>query len=402
VDKDILHILEKGVDAWNSWRQMNPLDIPNLVRAELSGANLFRANLQAAHLHRANLNGADLRRANLNGADLRRASLVGANLAGAHLSAALLTGASLAGAHLAGAHLSRADLRYTDLTRANLTHADLTRANLTDANLAYANLSAANLDNASLTGADLSGANLIQANLNHALLDEMDLTAATIGWTSLGDLDLRSVLGLDTVFHRGPSTLGVDTLALSRGGVPEEFLRGVGVPEEWIAPIHSLAGGVTEPFAHFIRYAPEDETFAKRLCTDLQAKSLRCWRAPIESLMKETPSWDTEPPTCSRSRFLVVLSRHSVQSDQLQREVAVALAEKQREHDERPHTLPEKETCQRRSRLFPLRLDETVLSADVEWVAHLSRQVPLLDFSHWEEPDAYYAAFDRLLRALQS
>ena len=58
--------------------------------------------------------------------------------------------------------------------------------------------------------------------------------------TVLADVDLRSVCGLEAVHHEGPSTIGIDAIYASGGRIPESFLRGCGVPEEFIAYIGSI------------------------------------------------------------------------------------------------------------------------------------------------------------------
>jgi len=55
-------------------------------------------------------------------------------------------------------------------------------------------------------------------------------------------VDLSQVHGLESVYQRGPSTVGVDTLFRSNGKIPEVFLRGCGVPEDLIT---FLPSGVT-------------------------------------------------------------------------------------------------------------------------------------------------------------
>jgi hypothetical protein len=52
---------------------------------------------------------------------------------------------------------------------------------------------------------------------------------------SLGDVELSTVKGLNTVEHHGPSTIGIDNLYKSDGKIPDVFLRGAGVPENLIA-----------------------------------------------------------------------------------------------------------------------------------------------------------------------
>jgi uncharacterized protein YjbI with pentapeptide repeats len=119
-DEQHLALLNQGVDAWNKWREKNPALVPNLNRADLSGASLGEA-----YLHGANLHGADLRGADLSGANLR-----GAYLRGAYLREAYLREANLSGADFSWADLSNADLRGADLNRATLVKTNFSNANL--------------------------------------------------------------------------------------------------------------------------------------------------------------------------------------------------------------------------------------------------------------------------------
>ena len=122
------------------------------------------------------------------------------------------------------ANLSGADLSQAKLSHANLSHANLSYANLSYANLRFANFSDANLSHANLTGATLVGATLTGATLEHSECQ----------FTTFAVVDLSEVRGLDSIKHKGPSTVGIDTLFLSKGKIPEAFLRGYGVPETLI------------------------------------------------------------------------------------------------------------------------------------------------------------------------
>ncbi|MBZ5672405.1 MAG: toll/interleukin-1 receptor domain-containing protein, partial [Acidobacteriia bacterium] len=176
--------------------------------------------------------------------------LCGAELGGSHLGEANLIGANLVGANLVGANLEGA----------NLEGADLGRAHLVAANLVGANLGAVHL-----RGADLGGADFTKAEIWHA---------------TFGDNDLSDVKGLETVHHAGPSTIGIDTIYKSKGNMPEVFLRGCGVPEDFIVYMKSLVGKPIEFHSCFISYSSQDDDFAQRLYADLQAKNVRCWFAP--------------------------------------------------------------------------------------------------------------------------
>src|SRR5947209_293851 len=86
---------------------------------------------------------------------------------------------------------------------------------------------------AHLAGARLAGANLDGASLGKTNLDGATLNAATLGYTVFADVNLSSVIGLDSVHHIGPSTIGIDTIARSQGKIPTAFLRGCGL-QDWV------------------------------------------------------------------------------------------------------------------------------------------------------------------------
>jgi len=116
-----------------------------------------------------------------------------------------LKGQILEGQTLVGGIIIRAILRDADLGEATLRGAYLREVNLLNANL---------------SGADLSGTRVIE--------------------TTFANNDLSSVKGLDTVEHLGPSTIGIDTLYKSGGKIPDVFLRGSGVPENFIVSLREL------------------------------------------------------------------------------------------------------------------------------------------------------------------
>ena len=78
----------------------------------------------------------------------------------------------------------------------------------------------------------------------------------------------------------GPSTIGIDTIYLSKGNVPEAFLREAGVPEDFIVYMRSLTAHPLEFYSRFIGYSSKDEEFARRPHADLRQANVRCWFAP--------------------------------------------------------------------------------------------------------------------------
>src|SRR6266851_4129951 len=158
----------------------------------------------------------------------------------------------LSHANLNHTDLSHADLGYATLSRADLSHATLSHANLNHTDLSDATLSHAKLSDATLSHATLRGTDLSRAELSRADLSYADLSHATVEWTHFDNIDLRTVRGLDTVQHTGPSYISIDTIYRSEGHIPETFLRKAGVPEDFLTYMRSLVAHPIEYYTCFI------------------------------------------------------------------------------------------------------------------------------------------------------
>ena len=322
-------LLLKSVPEWNKARGENPG-----VRIDLREADLSEANLSEANLREADLQGAVLFRATLIGADLSRADLIGADLIGADLSRADLRGTSLGGASLSEVNLSGANLNGADLSDSNLSWADLSGANLCRASLSGASLSEANLSGADLSRADLSETILIRANLSWSDLSEAnlsgadlsraELSGAKIAYTSWGNVNLSSVNGLDALRHRGPSTVGIDTIYRSKGKIPEAFLRGCGVPVDFVEYLPSLTGEVFDYCSCFISHSSQDKPFARRLHADLQARGVRCWLDEEDMKSGRLIHDQIDRSIKSHEKILLILSENSMDSEWVKTEIIKA------------------------------------------------------------------------------
>jgi len=258
---------------------------------------------------------------------------------------------------------------------------------LTDAHLRYAELRAADLRMAMLTGADLRGARLIQANLSHADLTGANLAGAELSATIFGDVDLSKTKGLDDILHQGPSIIGVDTIYRSKGEIPEAFLRGAGVADNFITFARSLVGKAIEFYSCFISYSSKDQEFAERLHADLRARNLRCWFAPEDLKIGDRFQERIEESIRLFDKVVVVLSEASVESRWVEREV---------------DTAREREDRENRTVLFPIRIDEALWNAPQPWAAEIRRARYVGNFSFWKDHDSYQKALQRLLRDLNT
>jgi uncharacterized protein YjbI with pentapeptide repeats len=331
-----LAILRQGAEAWNSWREEFLAFEPDLNGANLRGLSLWRANLSEADLSDADLSGADLSEAllseskldrakleqtNLRRAQLSEANLRDANLNGAKLEWANLNKANLCGANLEEAHLSEANLRKALLLGANLRRANLSDANLSTADLREAKLNGAKLERAGLYQANLSGANLSGTNLLFASVFGADFSGIYASATIFAELDLSTVRGLETVQHHSSSAIGIDTLYLSKGKIPEAFLRGCGVPDQMIEYARSLTATPFQYYSCFISYNHNDEEFAKRLWEGLQANNVRCWLASEDMKIGDKIRPVIDESIRIHDKLLLILTEYSVQSDWVEHEV---------------------------------------------------------------------------------
>jgi TIR domain/Pentapeptide repeats (8 copies) len=342
--------LKEGGKTWNEWRKRNLESIP-----QLSGANLRGSDLTGLDLYEADLHAADLSRADLGGVDLR-----GANL----------RGSKLIQTELGGARLDSADLRGANLTIANLTTADL-------------------------RGASLEGTNLRGTNFHGADLTNSDFENSEAGRTLFLNNDLSAVKGLESVRHFGPSTIGIDTIYRSQGKIPQVFLQGAGVPDDFIAKVTTLAANPIEFYSCFISYSTKDQDFAVYLHGDLQTKGVRCWFAPHDVQGGKKLHEQIDQAIRIHDRLLLILSSHSMNSEWVKTEIAKA---RKREIEEKQRIL------------FPVRLVsfETLReweSFDADTGKDSAREIReyfIPDFTNWKDRNSYQNAFSRLLKDLKA
>lgn len=365
-----LRIIAQGVAAWNEWSRSHPRleqhksnDEENLEITDLDrDIRVLRADLSNANLRYSDLKGIDLSMVDLRSADLGSANLNDANIAHANLTDAFMYGARFSQANLRGTILDGTDMR---------------RAMLFDANLS----------NAYITNANLSRSVMNDVNLTDASLLRTDFTDATIVNVIFGSNDLSELIGLDTVRHLGPSVIGLDTVYRSKGLIPEAFLRGAGIPENFITYMASLTRKAFDFYSCFISHSSKDQTFAERLYADLQTKGVRCWYAPEDLKIGEKLRVGIDESIRKHDKLLLVLSSNSINSDWVEQEVETALT---------------KEKQQKRPVLFPIRLDDAVMQINTGWPALIRNTRNIGDFKGWKNYDAYKKAFERLLRDLRA
>lgn len=355
-NEEQVKILRNGYQVWNRWRDNHPD-----IEIDLDNANFGENGLENVNLHKAHLNFS-----NLDTTDLTRA-----NLSHAHLFESYLRGAYLNGA--------------------NLSESDLRRVNFNNANLINANLSGANL-----WGANLTGANLSNAQFHNT----------TIGLINLSDVNLVDVIGLETAIHVAPSFISTDTFTISKGKIPDIFLRGCGL-SDWeiefvklynpdlkndeknkiLYKIYDLqASQAIQISPLFISYSHADMKFVDRFESQLDKKGIRFWR-DIHEMKAGRIETQIDQAISQNRTVLLVLSEHSIKSDWVEHEVRMAR---------------ELEKDIGRDVLCPIALDDSWKSSP--WPKRVMEQIMeynILDFSAWEDDVKFERMFRKLIDGLE-
>lgn len=326
-----LEILKKGVKVWNEWRGENPDIWPDLSGADLSSADLMRANL-------------------------RRSDLIGANL-----------------------------------SKANLTESNLSDADLRDADLRDADLFGADLSSADLFGANLNEAIIWWVKFHTTLLEDTNFEKSQFGYTTVSDCDLSTTLKLNSVNHRWPSTIGIDTILKSKGEIPVSFLKGSGVPDNVIKTILPLA---KERRFHtcFISYSSKDEPFTEKLKKNLEKKKIRCWFFPDDAIWGKDVYDNIDIAITIYDKLVVICSKNSLNSEPVLREMERGLQKEKKQ----------KKMGRKTKRvLFPITIDDYLFKRWDHYLRPDLLRITVGDFKKWKDPDKYKEAFNKLLNGLQ-
>jgi TIR domain/Pentapeptide repeats (8 copies) len=282
------------------------------------------------------------------------------------------------------------DLRNADLQAAMLTGIDFRRTNLDGANLSHARLDSTLLNAASLSQTNLSNTRLRNSNLHktcfkEAILHRTNMYHASLLDTAFLNIDLSETINLENVFHLGPSTISMDTIQRSKGKIPDIFLLGTGISEQLLTAIRASGHTHFQYFTCFISYSTKDKHFVEILYQDLRKAGVLCWYAP-EKLKtgQKFPAYITEAVQ-SREKMLIVLSKHSLKSDWVKKEVGLAR---------------QKEGNGKREVLLPVCLDNAHLNSPTDWAAAIRKQRHIKSFENWQQPSRYQEMLKGLLNDL--
>ena len=162
-----------------------------------------------------------------------------------------------------------------------------------------------------------------------------------------------------------------------------------GLPDKPSSCLPRLIGPMSpiQFYSCFISYSSKNQDFAERLHADLQDKGVRTWFDREDLKIGDIIRYGINEAIRVHDKLMLVLSENSIVSDWVEGEVEAALEREQRE---------------KRTVLFPLRLDDAVMETPIAWASHIRQTRHIGDFRGWENNTAYQIAFARLLRDLRA
>lgn len=285
----------------------------------------------------------------------------------------------------------RVSSRTIDVSGANLSKSNLSGAVFSDETLVGTNFAGANLSDALFVRTSLIRANFRGANLSNARLMNTCFSNCT---------NLHMAKNLDKIEHAGPSAIDGRTLRSCITRLPTTFLRGIGYSDKEVATLRSLYRDEKVFFSCFISYARSDREFADYVRGRLQKSNISCWQDIHD--MRGGSHWRGQIYEAieKHDKLVLICSEASLTRPAVVEEIFEAI---------------ERERGMGVQKLFPIRLDDYILSGDLEkvaraklkngewkenWVTYV-RSYHIPDFSSWKKPKVFREEFEKLLEALQ-
>jgi uncharacterized protein YjbI with pentapeptide repeats len=239
-----------GADFSSNWlddarftrAHLNPA---NFMFSALSNADFMAADLTNAQLEVTTLSDANLRNANLTDANLNGASLINANLSGSIITRINLGQTTRGGFRknqlYSTQNYQQKDLRGVNLSLNNLRGWDFERQDLAFANFSSSTLSDSNFTDAVVVGGDFGASDLTEQQLRSTRsyqerdlrgvsfwtndltswdLQNQNLTAASFGWSTLSNVNLKGAYLKNANLER---VIGLESAVVDSGTVYNQW-----------------------------------------------------------------------------------------------------------------------------------------------------------------------------------
>ena len=249
---------------------------------------------------------------------------------------------------------------------------------------------------ASLAGAAFVRSHLIRTNLTGA-----NLSGARLVNTSFSNCPtLCRATGLEELKHFGPSGLDSRTLRACVNTLPDAFMLGVGYTTDEIETLRALYRDRKTFYSCFISYSRQDSGFADWIRSGLTKNDISCWQDTHDMRGGEYWRQQIYDAIEKQDKLILVCSRNALDRPSVVAEIFEAI---------------DRERATKTQKLFPVRIDDYILSAELEevakvkvstgewranWVSYV-RAYHIPDFSSWKNKRKIETEWRRLIEALR-
>lgn len=283
--------------------------------------------------------------------DLSNASFEGVNFCKMNLCGTIFQGANLRGARMQYTDLKGSDFIDADLRNVAFTHCDIASSRFKNTQLSCCHFSVSNLTTSRLDLAKFDSTEFFGVNFNRTHLSGADFKNSIISNCSFHTVDLSEPKNLGNAIFKGPSSINLDTLTLSRGKIPKAFLQGCGVPK-WMQSFNKLfdptlsAWDISEVVSTelfdsrtegpifmggvFLSYSHADATFVERLYEKIKSDGISVW-LDTHNLNSGNIEKQIKNSIRIQDIVVVVLSKSSLCSDWVWHEIETAREKEQKE-----------------------------------------------------------------------
>lgn len=379
--KEELKALRKGVKYWNSWREAELIQTPDLSNhccfdpSDFSNINLSFANLSNSRFYNCNFDKANVENAIWSDSEITNCSFVHSNLKNATVIFSKLNGSDFSDATLTGLKAIAADFSTAQLRNTNMSNSTLAACVFWGANLTNVNLTSSNLQN---------------ANFTDSILDNTDFKSASIGSTLFLRTSLNDALNLSSLFANEKSIIDLETIIKSRSQL-KTLISKIGIPmksEDHVLDIFDSS--ISQLYPVFLSHSSIDKPFASKVYNELSNQGCQIWYDEYQINPGDVIHKKIYHGIENFDKLLLICSENSLNSWWVNDEIEKILAK------ERQLT---KKYGKQYNLLIPIKIDDYVHSWDSHYKT-IIEQRSIGDFKNWNSKDQFEKSIAHLMKGL--
>lgn len=196
------------------------------------------------------------------------------------------------------------------------------KAEIENADISQSYFGSSILSNASFKNSELNSTVLYEC-----LLSGCDFTNTKMSSLSIINCNLADCVGLDTIIHKSPNNIDINTLIQTYKNSKNKFDSDIidffiysGVPKNLIDMIPRIASSIKYHDV-FICYGEPDKAFAERLVKELRSRNVNCWMYSMDATPGRRIWHEIKEKRQMAGKMVVICSSRSLVRDGVKKEI---------------------------------------------------------------------------------